>query len=107
MSRQGLRPSVSRCFDVAAEEAAEKWGNFVIPSGARNPSGMESQENKEGFLAPLGMTRALGDFFRDLRSRDPQNIFMRWLLVRVFPGTRKLSYASYGLAVQQKSHPFR
>jgi hypothetical protein len=30
--------------------------HIVIPSEARNPSSIETQEKKEGFLASLGMT---------------------------------------------------
>jgi hypothetical protein len=47
-------------------QAAEKIVYFVIPSGARNLSSIEAQEKKERFLAPLGMTKRMGHFFRTL-----------------------------------------
>jgi hypothetical protein len=53
-------------LNVAAEWAAEKVVYFVIPSGARNLSSIQAQEKKERFLAPLGMTKRMGHFFRSL-----------------------------------------
>jgi hypothetical protein len=40
--------------------------SFVIPSGARNLSSVYAHEKKERFLAPLGMTKEVGHFFRSL-----------------------------------------
>jgi hypothetical protein len=48
------------------EQVAEKVPNFVIPSEARNLSSIQAQEKKERFLASLGMTKGLEDFFRNL-----------------------------------------
>jgi len=47
---------------------SEKVIYFVIPSGARNLSSMYTHEKKERFLAPLGMTKRMGAFFRNLFS---------------------------------------
>ena len=49
-----------------AEQAAEKVSYFVILSGARNLSWGQVNEKKERFLAPLGMTKWLREFFRSL-----------------------------------------
>jgi len=41
----------------------EKVTYLVIPSGARNLPAVKAHENKERFLAPLGMTKGWGLFF--------------------------------------------
>jgi hypothetical protein len=46
-----------------------KTFSVVIPNEVRNPSGCE-REQKEGFLAALGMTA--GAFFRKLQIRAPK-----------------------------------
>jgi hypothetical protein len=50
----------------AAEQSAEKAFYFVIPSEARNLSVVQAQQQKEKFLASLGMTKGVGHFFRSL-----------------------------------------
>jgi hypothetical protein len=59
----GILPAV---FELLAIRASEKVVYFVIPSGARNLSSIELHEKKEGFLAPLGMTKGVAPFFRSL-----------------------------------------
>jgi hypothetical protein len=70
---------IFEALNVTAQQAAEKVIYFVIPSGARNLSSTLVREKKERFLAPLGMTKCFWGFFRGLRSRDLQRIFMRLL----------------------------
>src|SRR4029077_13955846 len=57
-------PVICNSFQVEqASQSTEKVVYFVIPSEARNLSSIRPHENKEGFLASLGMTKFWRVFF--------------------------------------------
>jgi hypothetical protein len=48
-------------------QAVEETIYFVIPSEARNLSGVQLEEKKERFLASLGMTKIVGVFLQPVK----------------------------------------
>jgi hypothetical protein len=65
--RAGFRSGGEKRSELRARKGSRTKGGFcIIPSGARNPS-WHFRSQKEGFLAPLGMTLLRGPF-RKLRN---------------------------------------